>query len=80
MLEYCTKDGRQRPIECKLAPLGFNSSGRLIIKRWTWMKPCPLYGVGGEVYKEMKDNLVEVFGEECYFKICKMVEDGIENS
>ena len=78
MLEYCVKDGSQKPIECKLAPLGFNESGRLIVKRWTWRKPCPLYGIGNEIYKELKDNLIDIFGEKCYNKICYMVENNIE--
>ena len=79
MLPYCIKDGSGRPIECKLAPLGFNKAGRLITKRWAWFRPCPAYGKGEPIYISMKDCLIDVFGEERYKTICWMVENNIEN-
>lgn len=74
LIDYCLKDGSGRPLECKLAPLGFNKSGRLITKRWAWLRPCPAYGKGKPIYIAMKDCLIEVFGEEIYKKIVMMIE------
>ncbi len=79
LIPYCIKDGSGRPIECKLAPLGFNKSGRLITKRWAWFRPCPAYGKGEPIYISMKDCLIDVFGLETYKTICWMVENNIEN-
>jgi len=79
LLQQCTEDGRYRPVECKLSPLGFNNTGRLILKRWCWLIPCPRYGKGEPVYKSMKSCLVEVFGQEIYDKIVSGIKNNKEN-
>lgn len=71
LIEYCKKDKTIMPVICRLAPLGFNKSGRLIMKRMAWLRPCPFYGKGEEAYKEMKDCLIQIFGENIY----KQIED-----
>jgi len=78
LIENCILHPDQKPSSCALAPLGFNSAGRLIIKRMAWTKPCPFYGKGDPIYISMKDCLIAVFGETAYNNICKMIESGIE--
>jgi len=79
LIDYCISDGSGRPIECKLAPLGFNKSGRLVMKRWAWLRPCPAYGFGEPIYISMADCLKETFGLEIYDVICWMIKNNIED-
>lgn len=79
LIDYCISDGSGRPIECKLAPLGFNKAGRLIMKRWAWFRPCPAYGKGEPIYISMRDCLIETFGKETYDMICWMIKNNIQD-
>ncbi len=64
LISHCIKDPSIIPTECRLFPLGFNSAGRLILKRWAWVKPCPAYNKGRPIYVAMKQCLIDIFGEE----------------
>ena len=78
LLNECIKNPLIKPTVCSLYPIRFNKSGRLILHRMAWLRPCPMYGKGNPVYISIKDNLIQVFGEEIYKKIVYMVENGIE--
>ena len=75
LIKQCLKEPQFRPIQCKLSPLGFNKSGRLILKRWSWLRPCVCYNKGNPIYISMADCLKEVFGEEIYKKILRKIDE-----
>ncbi len=75
LIPHCIENPSIIPVSCRLFPLGFNKAGRLIIKRWSWVKPCPSYNKGRPIYIAMKQCLTEVFGEEIYNKIVKEIEE-----
>jgi len=74
MIDFCLKNPKYKPIECKLFPFSINSNGKLIVDRWAIFH-CPNFGRGKiSSYISLKDNLIDVFGEACYKNIVKQVE------
>ena len=72
LIELCLKYPQHKPIECKLAPLTI-TNGRLVIQYAT-IHPkagCPNFKKGNYVYITMKDNLIDIFGQEFYDRLVK---------
>ena len=75
--QFCLEQPKYKPIECKLFPLIINKNGKLILSNWG-MLCCPNYKKGNKpIYVVMKDNLIDVFGEEIYKQIKKKCEEEI---
>jgi len=74
LIPHCLANPSIIPTECRLFPLGFNKSGRLIYKKWIMVSKCPAFNTGQPAYISMKQCLIDVFGEEIYGKIVKEVE------
>jgi len=77
LIPHCLENPSIIPNECRLFPLRFNSSGRLVMTRWAWVKPCPSYNKGRPIYISMRQCLVDVFGEEVYNNILLAVENNV---
>lgn len=73
LIPYCLENPAMIPTECRLFPLGFNRWGRLVMKRWAWMKPCPAYNKGRPIYIAMKQCLIDIFGEKIYLQIAREI-------
>lgn len=78
MLSFCLKNPVYKPIECKLFPFVFNKQGRLVVDRWAIFH-CPNFGKGEPSYITLKDNLIDVFGNDCYKSIVKQIEEKKES-
>lgn len=70
---YCIDNPQYRPIECKLYPLNFNSTGRLILEQRCQFH-CPNYNKGNiPIYIAIKDNLIDIFGITVYNNMVKEI-------
>jgi len=66
----------ERAVDCVLFPLGFNSAGRLILKRWVY-RWCPRCNEGEPAYISMEPNLVLLFGQAIYDDLRRRVEAAV---
>jgi hypothetical protein len=85
LIPHCIENPAIIPTECRLFPLGFNKSGRLILRRAAWTaieqtKRCPFYGQGKPIYISLKQCLADVFGESLYDNIVEQMESFIDRT
>jgi hypothetical protein len=76
LINFCLENPKFKPRECKLSPLTFSKKGVLRVEyrkicgpppdRKPW---CPNYKKGPPVWIAMKDNLIDLFGEEFYDRL-----------
>ena len=68
LIDFCLRNPKYKPRECKLSPLTFNSKKKLIMSNGSCLH-CPNFKKGPEVWISMKDNLIELFGKEFYDRL-----------
>jgi len=69
LINLCMKYPKYKPIECKLIPLTIDKRGLLQIYVGS-LSGCPNLNRGKTpVYIAMKDNLIDLFGEEFYKRL-----------
>jgi len=77
LVDFCLKYPKWKPRECKLTPLSITKKGvlRVSYQKICATPPnfdtfnCPMYKKGPEVWVALKDNLIDLFGEEFYDRL-----------
>jgi len=76
--DFCLKNPKYKPIECKLYPLTFTKDGLLILDNWAKLH-CPNYKKGNlSIYKALKKDLIDIFGKKTYREIVKQCEGDLK--
>ena len=73
LLQFCLENPQYEPRECKLYPLTISKSGLLVVSRNAYFK-CPNYNKGKPVWITLKNNLIDLFGQDFYDRLQKDME------
>ena len=74
LLQFCMKNSQYKPRECKLYPLTISKNGLLVVDFKATYYYCPNYKKGLPIWITLKNNLIDLFGEEFYDRLKKDME------
>lgn len=73
LTNFCLENPQYKPRECKLYPLTITKNGLLVLDRNVFFI-CPNYKKGLPLWITLKNNLIDLFGQEFYDRLQKEME------